>query len=225
MKQGIIKMKSRTFSRKRDASKALKEIADSLPSTVTSFKTVEEQGRFSGIISINKSLESINQEESECLKGFDVIVSEAKETSDKIVPNEEKKYHVIPKLENISVEPGWVNSPPNSYNKNINKNPLTPLLNTSIAYKVACLMAREEGVSLEEIKKIAVKKDGITPWSDISIAGIFYMHLYRKGIGTKTNKETKTYHIVLPEGVSEIPVKINMSQLQRNNKEKSLYNE
>jgi hypothetical protein len=59
------------------------------------------------------------------------------------------------------------------------------------------------GVTLEGLRKVCVKKDGVTPWDDNSIRSALYYDLKDKGYGTFTRFEGDVAHytLVLPVGI------------------------
>jgi len=59
------------------------------------------------------------------------------------------------------------------------------------------------GATLEDLRKVCLKKDGVTPWDDNSIRSALYYDLKDKGYGTTTRfvDDVPHYSLVLPVGV------------------------
>lgn len=60
------------------------------------------------------------------------------------------------------------------------------------------------GATLDDLRKVCLKKDGVTPWDDNSIRSALYYDLKDKGYGTSTRFDedgTPIYSLVLPQGV------------------------
>ncbi len=59
------------------------------------------------------------------------------------------------------------------------------------------------GATLDELRTVCIKKDGVTPWDDNSIRSALYYDLKDKGYGTSTQfvDGVPTYSLVLPMGV------------------------
>lgn len=59
------------------------------------------------------------------------------------------------------------------------------------------------GATLEDLSKVCIKNDGVTPWEDNSIRSAMYYDLKDKGYGTRTLVDENGVHyytLVLPEG-------------------------
>lgn len=61
------------------------------------------------------------------------------------------------------------------------------------------------GATLDELRTVCIKKDGVTPWDDNSIRSALYYDLKDKGYGTTTRfvNDVPTYTLVLPVGIAE----------------------
>ena len=65
------------------------------------------------------------------------------------------------------------------------------------------MLVREQGATLEDLRTVCIKKDGVTPWDYNSIRSALYYDLKDKGYGTRTEFKAGTAHyfLVLPKGV------------------------
>jgi len=61
------------------------------------------------------------------------------------------------------------------------------------------------GATMDDLRRVCIRKDGVTPWDDNSIRSALYYDLKDKGYGTSTRFENgePVYSLVLPMGVDE----------------------
>ena len=61
------------------------------------------------------------------------------------------------------------------------------------------------GATLDMLRTVCIKRDGVTPWDDNSIRSALYYDIKDKGYGVRTEftDDAPTYFLVLPEGVDE----------------------
>jgi len=125
----------------------------------------------------------------------------------KLVGNELAGYVIEPQLK---AEPAPKPAPatpaakPARRKGQVNVDPTSPLLHCRAGSKQQAIVDKlkaEGGASLDDLRKVCVKKDG-TPWDDNSIRSALYYDIKDKGYGVRTEftDEVPTYFLVLPEG-------------------------
>tara|TARA_R110000787_G_scaffold213115_2_gene322704 strand:+ start:3959 stop:4609 length:651 start_codon:yes stop_codon:yes gene_type:complete len=88
----------------------------------------------------------------------------------------------------------------------ISVEPTAPLIHCRVGSKqqaIIDMLAREQGATLDDLRAVCIKKDGVTAWDDNSIRSALYYDLKDKGYGTRTEfaGDVPSYFLVLPEGI------------------------